>query len=91
MAERRAPKSFTLTLDEDLAAIVEQTRLEEGMESSSAAVRHMLRVASAATPRDGVLHSVKARVYEELKRWALGRFSMKLAEIQNELKDITIT
>lgn len=84
--EKRPPRAFTLTLDEDLAEFIEGVRVAEGFESSAAATRHLLRSVQGATPEDGYLRSVRLRAYEEVKRVVLTRANEALHQICTEME-----
>ncbi len=84
--EKRSLRQFTLTLDDDLADYVENTRRSEGFESSAAAARHLLRSVQAATPEEGAIRATRLRVYEEVKRAVLTRVSESLHNITTEVE-----
>lgn len=86
-----ARKSFTCSLDPDLAEYVEQTRLAEEMSSPAEAVRYLLRIQMAATPMDGVVVAAKLRVIEHVRRWALTKVNLSLEEMQREIMQAGFT
>lgn len=85
--EKRPPRAFTLTLDEELAEFVDSVRRAEGMESSAAATRHLLRSLQGATPEDGLMRSVRLRAYEEVKRVTLTRVTESLHQLCAEMEE----
>lgn len=85
--QTRARRAFTLTLDEDLAEMVENVQQIEGFDTPAGAVRHLLRASQAATPEDGLMRSIRLRAYEEVKRVTLTRVTEALHQLCREMED----
>lgn len=85
--EKRPPRAFTLTLDEELAEFIDGVRQAEGMESSAAATRHLLRSLQGITPEDGLMRSMRLRAYEEVKRLILTRMTEALHQLCAEMEE----
>lgn len=79
-------RHFTLTLEPDLAARVQQYMLAHGFTSESMAVNSLLHIALAATPEDGIVSSDRARAFNEVRVWTITNISNALNEIRKLLE-----
>lgn len=76
-----------LTLSPEMTEQVYQFQIAENLPTAQEALRHLLSIALASTPKDGVFDARVDRAYHEVRKWTLDMVTKSLGEIKEMLDE----
>lgn len=85
MARKSGSRNFTMTLDPDLDDVVVRHMNEMGITSKQIAVKDLLWIGIASTPKDGTLRGAREAAYRRTTAWLVGRLREWLHDIAEQV------